>query len=149
MKTRRGRNLVTSALLAFAGLFCILSLPLSSSARRFPLFAGMLTIVMASLQLLTDLRRPIHEGDTSHDAATTSEQSTILWAVALVAGVYVVGLSVAFPVFTGLYWRKKDNASWPAAIGVAVCIIVFVDGILASLLRVDLYRGLISQWLRI
>jgi len=149
MKTRRERNLVTGAVLAFAGLFCILSLPLSWSARRFPLFAGALTMVMASLQLIADLRHTPSEGGTSQDAGTTSERSAILWAVALVAGIYLMGLSIALPVFAGLYWRMKDGARWPIVIGVSFCIVGFVEGILASLLRVELYRGMIGQWLQL
>jgi hypothetical protein len=147
MKTRRERILVTVALLAFGVAFSVLSLGFSSSAARFPLFAGALTISMTLLQLIADVRRPAQDG-AANGASAALERSAILWTVALVTGVYVAGLSVALPLFTALYWRLKDGASWRSAIIVGLCVIGFVNGILAWLLRVELYDGIIGEWLR-
>jgi hypothetical protein len=148
MKTRRERILVTAALLAFGVIFCVLSLGLSSQARRFPLFAGALTIVMTSAQMIADLRRPTQEGGAAGAPGDALERSAILWTAALVAGVYLVGLAITLPLFTGLYWRIKDRAPWPSAIVVGLCVLGFVEGILAGLLRLELYEGIIGQWLR-
>ena len=104
--------MVTAAVLAFAVVFAVLSLGFSWSAARFPLFASMLTIVMASLQLFVDFRRPAPDGQVLEGAGSASEVSALVWTAALVAGAYVMGLSIALPVFTGLYWRLMDKTSW-------------------------------------
>jgi hypothetical protein len=148
VKTRRERIIVTAAVLAFGAVFAVLSLEHSWSARRFPLAAGLLTVVMASLQLIADIRRPASD-DRSHAAvATPSEVTAIAWTAALVAGVYLAGLSIALPLFTGLYWRVRDKASWPVALAAALSVLAFVQGILVWLLGIDLYDGLLLQWLR-
>ena len=148
MNMRQRQSLVTAALLALSLLFCLLSFRLSSSAGRLPLFAGALTVVTASLQLISDLRRPAVEREAGEGSGRTSERSVILWTAALIAGVYLAGMSVTLPVFTGLYWRLRDGASWPSAIGAGVCVLGFVQGLLAWLLRIDLHDGMIGRWLR-
>ena len=147
MKTRSERMAVTAAVVAFGALFGVLAVEFSWSARRFPLFASALTIVMGSLQLIADLRRPAQDG-RAEGAGSTSEGSVLAWTTALVFGVYVIGLSITLPLFTGLYWRVKDRASWPSSIAAGLSVLAFVQGILVWLLRVDLYNGIIGQWLQ-
>ncbi len=139
--------MVTAAVLAFAVVFAVLSLGFSWSAARFPLFASMLTIVMASLQLFVDFRRPAPDGQVLEGAGSASEVSALVWTAALVAGAYVMGLSIALPVFTGLYWRLMDKTSWRSAIAAGLSVLAFVQVLLGWLLRVDLYPGIIGRWL--
>jgi hypothetical protein len=146
VKTRRERTVVTAAVVAFAAVFAVLSLDFSWSAARFPLFASMLTIVMASLQLFADFRRPAPDGQLPEGSASASEVSALVWTAALVAGAYVMGLSIALPVFTGLYWRLMDKTSWRSAIAAGLSVLAFVQVLLGWLLRVDLYPGIIGRW---
>jgi hypothetical protein len=125
-------------------------LRLSPPARRFPLAAGLATAAAASLQLIAGRRRAADgAAGGAESGGQTAERTVILWAAALVAGVYLAGLPVALPVFVGLYWRLRDGAPWPGAIGAGVSVFAFLQGVLAWLLRVELYGGIIGERLRL
>ena len=148
MKTRRQRIFVTAGVLAFGAVFAALSLEHSWSAMRFPLAAGFLTVVMASLQLIADIRRPSSDEQRHAAVAMPSEATAIAWTAALVAGVCLAGLSITLPLFTALYWRVRDKASWSGALAAALSVLAFLQGILVWMLGIELYEGLLLQWLR-
>ena len=147
MRTRRGRILVTLAVMSFAALLTAIASRLPAPAARFPVIAGLITLAAASAHLVSNLREPTGTPPRPSTATPTSEAGTLLWTASLPASSYLLGLPVALPLFTALYWRLRDHASWRASLAAGLAVFVFVNGLLCFVLRVDLYPGWLGRWL--
>lgn len=137
----RGEALVIIAVLAgVAGLFCVLAVGLPATARLVPLVAGVPALVLLVLQLVIEIKtRP------AQDRKPVS-MYVMLPAMALLAGIYLVGFAVAVPLFAGIEWRRT-GAAWPAALGVGAALFAVVLGMFSLVPGIRPYGGWIGQWL--
>ncbi|MBN8731214.1 MAG: hypothetical protein J0L64_11775 [Acidobacteria bacterium] len=138
---------MTLAVISVAALLTAIAVSLPAPAGRFPVIAGLITIVAASAHLLSNLKETPDAPGASSAAAAPSEARTLLWTASLPAATYFLGLPLALPLFTALYWRLRDHASWRASLVAGLAIFALVTGVLGFGLQVDLYPGWLGRWL--
>lgn len=149
----RVSTILTLIFLAFAVILSMLSLRYPFEVRTGPLIAGIGAVVLLLAQLL---RSPFRKKDTKAeggeirgkvegDEAKLTARRYIeagAWVLGLVAGIYVVGLAIACPLFT-LGYLKKHGETWLLSISLSVAIFVLIYGVFGMGLHVILYKGIL------
>jgi hypothetical protein len=166
-----GKALFTLVLLAFVALIFFLTLDLSRVARLVPLRVAIPVLGLLILQVLLDLLPAWEQtyrrwqkadlfgigglqekaGLQVHESAAEApprqrERSILLWSLALLAFIYLLGLLVVAPLFTLLYLKKQAGESWLLSIVMAMGIWGFLYGIFVLTLHARLYEGQLWGW---
>jgi hypothetical protein len=127
----------------------------TEQAKFFPLAIGIPALVMAVLQLLTDLGAVFKGGrvqaeilDIGGDDAErmSSPRAPLLawaWFLGFMLLIYVVGLSIAIVLFTPLYLWLAAKAKLVQAILGTVALWGVIVGVLHHVLLLDAPRGLV------
>jgi hypothetical protein len=77
------------------------------------------------------------------------ELSVISWAVMLLGSIYLLGFSLAIPLFTFLYLKGRSGEGWRLSLAVAGGMWGLLHGVFVLLLRVRLHDGRLWEWLRL
>jgi len=125
-------------------------------SKLLPLLIGSIVLVLAAVQLgieITTKREPeiIEGGDEGGGTEVQEEDARQYlihgaWVGGFVLGIYVLGFTAAVFLFLLLYMRQLGT-KWREAIIYAVIFTVFIYGLFEAMLDIDLYRGLLFDWL--
>lgn len=162
---------LTLVFLAFAGTLFYLSFGLGSVARTVPFAIVIPTLLLLVVQLLMDLlpglaaayRRVENKdlfkvegfrgqfGKPTRDKSSEalerkSEAKALLWLLAMLAMIWILGFVLALPLYTLIYLKKRSE-KWLVAIPIALVIGCLVYGLSLLNLGARLYEGLLWQWL--
>jgi len=143
--TIREHSVVNLALLLAAVLFIFLASGLTRTAATLPAIVAAITMVLAAAQLALDRRKPPPVETIRLEGVP--ERFLTLTLAGLLVALYVAGFVIALPIFAGLFWRWRAGASWTKAAALAAILFALLYGVITVLLRVDLYPGVLLQWL--
>ncbi len=125
-------------------------------AKLVPIITAGLTIILAGIELIRELRAGYkaksaaeagkYAGGTKHELFGYIKGWG--WMALLAVGIYLFGFLIAIPIFVFSY-LKLNSRGWLMSAGITVAMELFIYGVFARLLQVDLYPGLIfggSLW---
>jgi hypothetical protein len=118
-----------------------------------PLITSSLVFILASIQLLWDLRHHteqkeknentnISKSDKSNKDEIKRGMILFSWSIALVLAIYLIGFYIAIPVFCFIY-LKRHSRNWITSLLVAGTFVLFIYLVFNTLLKTTLYRGVI------
>jgi len=147
--------LIILILIAVVAVSYGVTLP-TMKAKLVPIITAGLTIILAGIELIRELRagykaKPAAEagkyaGGTKHELFGYIKGWG--WMALLAVGIYLFGFLIAIPIFVFAY-LKLNSRGWLMSVGITVAMELFIYGVFARLLQVDLYPGLIfggSLW---
>lgn len=151
--TLRPQAVLTLVMLAFFGTLSAIALTFPPSAALMPLIIGIPAVILCLVQLFSDLRAGIIEGDThsgGYDAGHQrfkAELSMFFWIFAFLVGILAFGFVFAAPVlvlaFIWLGSREKFIYGLFGAIGTEVILYLVFD----RLLGLTLFSGFVTPLL--
>jgi hypothetical protein len=142
-----------SLFLVLVGAFAVVSAwRWPFKAALFPLAVGIPLAVVASAQLVLDLRGrgepaggPAVDlqfgGDVPEDVARRRAGTLFAWIVGFVALVWLVGFPIAVPVFMASYLLLQSAAHWRVAVGLTAAAWAFFYGVFQWALRLPFETG--------
>jgi hypothetical protein len=137
--------IVTGLFIVFVIWVLVLSAALSPVARLAPLTIALPTLGLAVIELIRGMRAPAPVADR---AVGARERDMLAWIVALLLTCDLAGLAVGLALFVLLYLRVRSQESWALSAAVAGMAWFMLSVILSGALRVPLYGGRITGWLR-
>jgi hypothetical protein len=163
MKTK-GKPMLTLALLALAGVMFYATAGLSPVARLVPLTVLVATAALLLAELVLDFfpefvrrhsaletkdvfgiegMRPEAGKSIAHSipSAGREEVNLCIWLFGLLVLIFLLGLSIALPLFTLLYLRERSGEGWRLSITVAIGMFALLFGVLIGLGRTPLSDG--------
>jgi len=143
--------LIIIILIAVVAVSYGVTLP-TMKAKLVPIITAGLTIILAGIELIRELRagykaKSAAEAEAGKYAGgTKSELFGYIkgwgWMALLAVGIYLFGFLIAIPIFVFTY-LKLNKRGWLMSICITVVMELFIYGVFARLLQVDLYPGLI------
>jgi hypothetical protein len=127
----------------------------SPTARRFPSVVAGIIVILGLIDLWSRLPLPgqnlirdfwgtaFDRREMSHDPDFGDEVVMLFWVIAAFAGMAVVGVLVALPIFCLAFTRLKARRPLIQSIIVAVVVLGFEYTVFEWLLDYELYRGLL------
>jgi hypothetical protein len=140
----RQRVALTAGLTVLVATAAVSATALGPAARRMPLVVAVPTLALLLFELTRQLRSAPR---ASVDQTARVEAVSFAWLVALVAGVWLVGMQAGLPLFLVTYLRTRSHESWTTAIGMAVGVWVVLFGVLDRVLGIQMHAGLIGSWI--
>jgi hypothetical protein len=165
----------TFVLFVFAAVMFFMTLRLGRVARFVPLAVAIPTLALLGFQLLVEAipelaRRfgivekkdifgvePLREKSVAQtqadltaarEARNKRELSAFLWLSLMLLLIYLLGFLFALPIFSTVYLKKRAAESWLLSLTVGLTMCLSLYGIFVLLLKVELYEGLLANWLR-
>lgn len=140
-------------------VFFVASLGYSDiKVKLMPALMSGLTIVLALFALIQDLKAGARQNmPTDEDGDVIEDEKIIgtplrayfqafLWFAGLIALVYGLGFIIAVPLWMFVYlWRH--GSQWWTAILLGVGMIVIIYLVFTTLLQIELYPGIVIEWL--
>ena len=142
-----------------------LAFDFNAAARMMPLIIGVPTLILATVVLAMELasqrsgKPPKVEGGmdgsrlgknlTAEQArgVARSERSVILWLIALVIMIWLLGLLWSIPVFLILYQWLQGREPWRLTLSISLGTWAVVYLLFVQILKMELYGGLIQDLL--
>jgi len=126
-------------------------------SKLLPLLIGSIVLILAAIQLGSEISRGNKlKASTSGDESGSDEVvykedarkylDHGAWVAGLVLAVYVLGFIAAIFLFVLLYMNRL-GARWREAIIFAVIFPAIIYGLFELALGIELYRGLVLDWL--
>jgi hypothetical protein len=166
--------LINIVLLAVVTLITVLTLQLGPVARLVPILVAIPTLGFLLFQLALDLmpglsrrfrflekKDPFNVESLNEESLTRSRSrpvdrttpaktaTVVLWVLLMFPLTYLLGFSVALPLYTLLYLRLRSKESWLLSASIALGMLVFVRGALVHLFGIQLYKGELWSLLRL
>lgn len=142
MPRLRGHVLVTLTVLAVFAYGLVETQGLSPRARLFPLAATLPALVLATVQLARGFRRPPGADPPPPEAAVTPH--ALLWFAGFFAGMWLVGLLAALPIFSVVYLRFASREPWRRAALYAALAWASAYFLFVTVLHVPFPEGMIA-----
>jgi hypothetical protein len=133
-------SLALAALAAYA-VYAALAWPLK--AALFPLTMGIPLLVLATVQIVLDLREPpaAAPADARRRAFTV-----FAWMAAFIALVLLLGFPIAVPVFVFSYLAMESRERWFVSALAAAAAWAFFHILFQRLLHFPFEAGLVQGW---
>jgi len=158
-----------ASILVCLGVLGVVSLSYKGQTALFPLIVIAAGIFLVAIKLVTLVKphlTPILDprgffGDDDSAAAedptstavdetrTRRETMAIVWGVAFVALIYLLGFLVAAPIMTFLFATVIGRRSAVISVTVAVAVPIFLYLLFERLLRIELFPGVVSGLLEL
>jgi hypothetical protein len=125
------------------------------ASKLIPLTVGTLTLIMASIGLLGEIRKrqsadaagsELAAGDAFVEAAWARQLANMAWVLGFGGGIYLVGFLAAIPLFL-LSYMTWLGVRWRASLITAVSTTAVSYYLFQVTMHVDFYPGLIFIWL--
>jgi Tripartite tricarboxylate transporter TctB family len=152
LKFARMEIFVDVAWLVFAGAYCWVASTYPPGGRFVPLTIGLAALVMGAVHFAGNLLafvRPFTHGEKEaedlHAQSDFSELKAVGWAVALLAGIYIIGALPAVFLFFLVYFGLRGNR-WLLGLASAVLMTVVTWGLFGQLMELELPQGLITEF---
>jgi hypothetical protein len=128
-------------------------------ARLFPWAIGIPMLLLATFQLVTDLKqggertpveRPTDFRFTRGIDPPLARRRTInifCWVLGLFLGVWLVGFSLSIPLLVFLYLKVQTGEGWPLSLSLTAGAWVLYWGLFEQILRLPLPEGQIFLWM--
>ncbi len=134
--------------LVFAGGYCAVASTYPPGGRMVPLTIGLIALALAFLQFggnVCSAIRPLTHGSANDEPRIVrSEVIAAGWAVALLAGLFLIGAVAATAVFFFTYFGAHGRR-WLLAIGSAVAMALVTWGVFGQIIGLDLPSGIITS----
>jgi hypothetical protein len=121
-------------------------------SKLLPLIVGSIVLVLAAVQLGTELKTK-REPEIVEDAGTavlSDDARPYLihgaWIAGYVLAIYVLSFTAATGLFV-LFYMHRLGTRWRDAIIFAIIFTALMYGLFEVALGIDLYRGLLFNWL--
>ena len=145
MTESRQRVALTAVLAALVAAVAASATTLGPAARRMPLVVAVPTLALLLFELTRQVRSAPRASDD--DKARRVEAVSFAWLVALVSGVWLLGMQAGLPLFLVTYLRTRSHESWTTAIGMAVGVWAVIFGVLDGVLGIQMHAGVIGSWI--
>jgi uncharacterized membrane protein YedE/YeeE len=145
MTESRQRVALTAGLGALVATVAASATTLGPAARRMPLVVAVPTLALLLFELTRQVRAAPRASDS--ETARRAEAVSFAWLVALVAGVWLLGMQAGLPLFLVTYLRTRSHESWTTAIGMAAGVWAVLFGVLDRVLGIQMHAGAIGSWI--
>jgi len=147
--------IVPLVLLGTALAFYMMAQGFNATARRFPGTVAMLLAVLALFDMYSRTTLPgarfvtafwgadFTRREMVHNPPLGREIAMILWTIACVVGMAVVGILPTMPVFCAAFVMISAGLSLRAGVLSGALVFAFIYGVFELLLNYTLYRGLL------
>lgn len=154
-KGEPGRALAFDLIMAvILGVLFGLTLTYNKAARFVPLIIITPTFALALGRLAYDFRLwwrsrdlPANPDGGPEGPAWRGEVAAALWVLLFFGLVYLLGFIVAIPLYIFVSMRFRSREPWPISIMVPVGTWAFMYGLFGWFLKVQLFEGVIFQFL--
>ncbi len=151
LRLRQIEFLVDLAWLVFAGGYCMVAAGYPPEGRLVPLTVGLAAVAVGLLHMLGNfigVVRPFTHGAAVSAAVGGIERSqlmAIVWAVALLVGVFLIGALAAIFLFFLVYFGVRGKR-WLLGLISAVLMTVLSWGLFGQLISLQLPQGLLTEY---
>jgi Tripartite tricarboxylate transporter TctB family len=148
---RRSEFVVDLFWIAFAGGYCIVAAGYPPGGRFVPLTIGLAALAAALLHMLGNfvgVARPFTHGAAAGAGVGAVERSQIMavgWALALLAGIFLIGALPAIFLFFLLYFGVRGRR-WLLGLVSAVVMTILTWGLFGQLISLQLPEGLVTEY---
>jgi len=157
-----------ASILACLGVLGVVSLSYKGQTALFPLIVISAGIFLLAIKLVTivkphltplldpkgffgDDNDDVTTGDSSSNAvdetSTRRETMVIVWGVAYVGLIYLLGFLTASPIMTFVFAKVIGRRSGATSLAVAAAVPVFLYIVFERLLRIELFPGFVSSFI--
>jgi Tripartite tricarboxylate transporter TctB family len=151
LRLRQIEFLVDLAWLVFAGGYCMVAASYPPEGRLVPLTVGLAAVAVGLLHILGNfigVVRPFTHGAAASAAVGKVERSqlkAIVWAVALLLGVFLIGALAAIFLFFLVYFGVRGKR-WLLGLISAVLMTILSWGLFGQLISLQLPQGLLTEY---
>ncbi len=153
-----------ASILVCLGLLGVVSLTYKGQTAIFPLLVIAAGIFLVAIKLVTIVRPhlttvldpqgffgDVNAGGTKDDSSsravdetrTWRETMVIVWGIAFVGLIYLLGFLVASPIMTFLFAKAIGRRSPVTSLAVAAAVPIFLYIVFERLLRIELFTGFV------
>jgi hypothetical protein len=151
MNSRRVELLVDLLWLGFAGSYCAIAAGYPPEGRLVPLTFGIITLVVGLLHFFGNfvaVLRPFTHTDSMQEPPAPiarSELIAVLWAAALLAGIFLIGALPAIFLFLLLYFGLRGRR-WVLGLASAIVMTAITWGLFGQLITLNLPVGILTRF---
>jgi len=153
-----GRIAFSLLLIAMTAIAIVMALQWSFKAAFFPLVTAVPLLILATAQLMVDLigRSPAEENtrsdldftaDISPEIARRRTVAIFAWIAGFILLVFLLGFSLAIPIFVLTYLASQTDAGWWLKIALAAAAWGCFYGLFDRLLHLPFEAGRIQTWM--
>lgn len=149
-KLLEGQSAVLIFLLGLALYFVLAGLGYGRNSRVFPVSVGIFTAILILVDLASQWAPALfpRAGMPAAEAVGVGYSGAavvrmVIWLVAGVLGVGLVGFGIAVPLFVALFGRVEGRVGWVACAAVGAFFLLFVFGYFEFFMGIRMFRGII------
>jgi putative tricarboxylic transport membrane protein len=144
------------AVMLAAGAAVVIAMDWPLKARLFPMAIGIPVFCMAAAEVLWGLLRPAEQvgamdfqlsEELPPKIAVRRTRVAIAWMLGFLAGIVLVGFSVAVPLLVLLYVKLQGREGWGLSVGLSLAVWGLFYGVFDQLLHLPFPAGWIQSWL--
>ncbi|HSB69660.1 MAG TPA: tripartite tricarboxylate transporter TctB family protein [Candidatus Methylomirabilis sp.] len=153
-----GRVLFSLCVMALAGCAVLAARQWPVKAALFPLATGIPLLLLATAQLITDVRGESEgsggptldlelSADVPPEIARRRTVAMFSWTAGFILLVFLIGFPLTVPVFVLAYLAPQRDLSWRLKLGLTAGAWGFFHGLFERVLQLPFEAGRIQTWL--